>query len=343
MREIRHRRRQEQQRGGEDRRNDAGGVQLERQEGALPLVHLVADLTARIGDRHAPLRPLHEHDEGDDDEHHHDDGEHEAGRDRPLAAHLEQLNDRRGQPRDDAGENDERRSVADAARGYLLAEPDEEHGPPGQRHDRRDAEQEPRVADDAGPSFEADRNAVGLKHRKEDGEIAGVLVEDLAALLALFLDRFERRDHRAQELDDDRGRDIGHDVEREHRHALHGAAREHVEHVENALLLPEKGGLERLRVDAGQRDIGPEAEDDERAQREPDALLELVGLGEGRPVDIGCELFGGRRHGALRAAPGSERSCSEMAFPPRLILARRECPHHMVGAGANANPDAGAP
>src|SRR5271165_4274419 len=32
----------------------------------------------------------------------------------------------------------------------------------------------------------------------------------------------------------------------------------------------------------------------------------------------------------------------EMAFPPRLILGRRDCPYHMVGAGANANPGAGA-
>ena len=57
-----------EQRGGEDRRNDARGVEFQRQERALPLVHLVADLPAGIGDRHPPLRPLHEHDEGDDDE-----------------------------------------------------------------------------------------------------------------------------------------------------------------------------------------------------------------------------------------------------------------------------------
>src|SRR3984885_5900372 len=48
--------------------------------------------------------------------------------------------------------------------------------------------------------------------------------------------------------------------------------------------------------------LGPEPINDQRAEREPDALLEFVGLGEGRPVDIGCELFGGRRHGGF--APG---------------------------------------
>ena len=148
-----------------------------------------------------------------------------------------------------------------------------------------------------GASLEPDRDAVSLEDRQHHRQIARVLVEDLAPLFAFFLDRFERRNDRAQELDDDRRRDIGHDVQREHRHALNGAAREHVEHVEDALLLPKERGLERRGVDAGNRNVGSKPEDDERAQGEPDALLEFVGLGEGGPVDIGCELFGGRRHG----------------------------------------------
>jgi hypothetical protein len=44
--------------------------------------------------------------------------------------------------------------------------------------------------------------------------------------------------------------------------------------------------LERLRegvgIDARHRDIGAEAIDEQRAEREPDALLEILGLGEGR-------------------------------------------------------------
>ena len=132
-----------------------------------------------------------------------------------------------------------------------------------------------------GASLEPDRNAVGLEDRENDRQIARVLIEDLAPLLALFLDRLERRHHRAQELDDDRRGDVGHDVQRKHRHALHGAARKHVEHVEDALLLPEERRLERRGVDAGKRDVGPEPVDDQRAEREPDALLEFVGLGEG--------------------------------------------------------------
>src|SRR5208282_1250965 len=229
-----------------------------------------------------------------------------------------QLDNRLRQSRDNAGEDDQRGAVADAARCDLLAEPDEKHRPAGQRHDRRDNEQKARIADDARAPLEADRDAVGLEHRQDDGEISVVLVEHLAALLALLLDRLQRRHHRTQELDDDRSGDVGHNVQGEHRHALHGAAGEHVEHVQHALLLPEKRGLERLRIDAGQRDVGAETEDDQSAEGEPDALLQFVSLGEGGPVDIGCELFGGRRHGALRAALPRKLLMFTNVFSPRL-------------------------
>ena len=42
------------------------------------------------------------------------------------------------QDRHDAGEDDQRDAVADAARCDLLAEPHQEHGAAGQGHDRRD-------------------------------------------------------------------------------------------------------------------------------------------------------------------------------------------------------------
>ena len=44
-------------------------------------------------------------------------------------------------------------------------------------------------------------------------------------------------------------------------------------------------------IDAGQRDIGAEPVDQERTQREPDALLQFVGLGERAEVKVGRKLF----------------------------------------------------
>jgi hypothetical protein len=46
----------------------------------------------------------------------------------------------------------------------------------------------------------------------------------LRPALAFLLQLFERRRNRRHELDDDGGRDVGHDAEREDRHALDRAA-----------------------------------------------------------------------------------------------------------------------
>ncbi len=74
------------------------------------------------------------------------------------------------------------------------------------------------------------------------------------------------------------------------------AAREHVEHAENAAGLRLEGLREGRRIDAGQRDERAEPENDQRAEREPDALLQILRLGEGAEVQIGSKLLGGGSH-----------------------------------------------
>ena len=90
---------------------------------------------------------------------------------------------------DDAGEDDQRDAVADAARGDLLAEPHQEHRAADQRDHRRDAEEPARIGDDAAAALQPDGDAVGLDQRQQHGAVAGVLVDDLAALLAFLLQR----------------------------------------------------------------------------------------------------------------------------------------------------------
>ena len=74
--EVGDRGRQQQQRRREDRRDDARGVELERQMRGLALEHAIADLTFGILDQQPALRALHEHDESDHrhhrDQHHQD-------------------------------------------------------------------------------------------------------------------------------------------------------------------------------------------------------------------------------------------------------------------------------
>ena len=175
--------------------------------------------------------------------------------------------------------------------GDLLAEPHQEHGAAGQREDGGEAEEPAGIDDDTRRTLEADRNAVGLEYGKHHGQVAGVLVDDLAAGFAFLLQRLELRNDGRHQLQDDRRGNVGHDPEREDRHALDGAAGEHVEHAEDAGRLLLKRLPQRLEVDARQRNVGAQPVDEQRAEREPNALLQLLRLGEGGEVQIGGKLF----------------------------------------------------
>ena len=75
------------------------------------------------------------------------------------------------------------------------------------------------------------------KMREPERAVARVLGDLAPARLALLLERLERGRHHRHQLHDDRGRDVGHDAEREDREARQRPAREHVEHVQDAAAL----------------------------------------------------------------------------------------------------------
>src|SRR3546814_10246883 len=89
-----------------------------------------------------------------------------------------------------------------------------------------------------------------------------------------------------------------------------------VEDVEDAA----RSGLtverrQRDRIDAGKRHERQEAEDDQRADREPDAVLEFGRLTELRKVQVGSKLVGARGHGCFprivrTAPPATRRLCA---------------------------------
>src|SRR5262245_15972449 len=250
------------------------------------------------------------------------------------------------QLRDDAGEDDERDAVADAARGDLLAEPHQEYGAAHQGNDGGDAEEPAWIEHDVARPFEADGDTIALQCREQHGAVARVLVDLPASLLAFLLQLLEMRRDSGHQLNDDRGRDVRHDVEREDRHAPDRAAGEHVEHAEDAALLLAEHVGKRLRIDARNRNVGPEAVDQKRAQREPDALLEFVGLGEGREIEIGNELFcSGDHRGASprRAASAGARpslNYSGLSFLAGLGSLPSAFGLAAFGASASAAPSA---
>src|SRR5262249_59966205 len=70
------------------------------------------------------------------------------------------------------------------------------------------------------------------------------------------------------------------------------------------------------RIDAGQRDIGAEPIDQQRAEREPDPLLEFLGLGERREIEVGGKLFCCRDHGPEAPVPPPKTPTARSGRPP---------------------------
>jgi hypothetical protein len=147
-----------------------------------------------------------------------------------------------GQVGHDAREDDERDAVADAALGDLLTQPHEEGGARGEREHGHGAERPARLVDDVTglrarlvERLEEQRDADALREAQGDGAVARVLVELALASLALLAELLEGLHHDREQRDDDARRHVGHDVQREDGHLLERAAREQVEHPQEAV------------------------------------------------------------------------------------------------------------
>ena len=123
--------------------------------------------------------------------------------------------------------------------------------------------------------------AEGLGEGQADGQVARVLGDLLLADLAFFLQLLQRGDDHGQQLQDDRGGDVGHDPQREEREPREAAAREEVEEAEDAgaaeVVLQ---FLDRVDVDARRGDVGAEPVEQQHRRREGE-LLANVGDAEG--------------------------------------------------------------
>src|SRR5258708_33363665 len=108
--------------------------------------------------------------------------------------------------------------------------------------------------------------------------VAGVLANLARSRFAFLEQSIELRSHRVHELHDDRRRDIRHDAQREDGEAPQRAAREHVEHAEDAALLAGEQIRQHVRIDARHRNMGADAEHHKRAQQEQQAPLQIAVL-----------------------------------------------------------------
>ena len=106
--------------------------------GGLAAHHLAADDALGVLDGDAALGAFDEDDEGDDGDHagdEEDDGDGGECSPGAVAGLVVEVLDAAGQADDDAGEDEQRHAVADAALGDLLTQPHDEGGAGGERED----------------------------------------------------------------------------------------------------------------------------------------------------------------------------------------------------------------
>ena len=224
-----------------------------------PLSRLIGRLLALwILDQNPALRPLDKDDEycqGDDEC---GDTDNKDNIDALLARSAEQIEDRPRHLRNNARKDDQRDPVTNTARRDLLTHPHQEHRTARECGDRCQHEEPLGQAVISG-ARQAHRNAEALNDRKGKRQITGILVDLFPAGLAFLLELLKRRHRRGHHLNNDRGGDVRHHVEREDTHPLDGTAGKHI-HVAQAYR-PDwlaNSCRELIRVNPWQRDVCPE-------------------------------------------------------------------------------------
>ena len=231
--------RQRRDRLGEDDRQDAAHVHLHRQVRALAAVHLAADDALGVLHRQTALGIVDEHDHDDQQQsadvhqHQHPPGEVAVGDVVDLA------DDGVRETGDDAHEQDDRDTVADAELGDLLTKPHDEGGTGRKGQDDDDGS--PDVAGKVGvhEAVVAHHHIVSKALQQADGDraVAGDAGDLLLAFLAAFLlQTLQRGDRNAQELNDDGSVDVRLNGQGEDRCLRERAAGHNVEQSEDRVL-----------------------------------------------------------------------------------------------------------
>ena len=138
---------------------------------------------------------------------------------------------------------------------------------------------------------EEGQEAVRLEHRHRDGQVARVLGDPVAPVLALAAEGLERGHDALHQLHDDRRVDVRVHAEGHDREVRQATAGEQVQEPEQRVALQEGGELRP--IDARHRHGGQEPEDDQQAQDD-------TGSGAGCPAL-------GRRSAAIRTRGPSDR------------------------------------
>ncbi len=189
-----------------------------------------------VVDRDPALAAFHEHHARHDQYSQHADTQQHQDRNFALPCLFERLPYRPGEAGHDTGENQYRNAIADTPFGHLFTQPHQKHRAGDQRRHRDEVKRDiAGVRKPLGGEAAAHGDTLyGCQQQCPVTRILLYLAPPGVAFLAQLLQRRRRRD---QKLRDDRRGNIGHDAQRENTHPLQGAAREHVEQIEDTALL----------------------------------------------------------------------------------------------------------
>jgi hypothetical protein len=191
----------------------------QRKVGGLAAHHLASDDALGVLHRDTAFRALYKDDECNHCDHRdneQDEGDGSEGSPRVVARLLVEVLNAARQADNDAGEDEQRHAVSDAALGDLFAQPHDEGSTGGERDDAHGDELAARNSDHRrGRAGEGERDGEGLNDAQQDGDVTGPLSNLAAAEFAFLLQLGQRLIDDGEQLEDDRCRDVGHDAKRE--------------------------------------------------------------------------------------------------------------------------------
>ena len=191
------------------------------------------------------------------------------------------MNDSTGEASEDTHQDDHGDTVADTLVGDLLTEPHNHHGTCGEDECEEDLHEEAHLYMSTGSFYlilEVQQIGGSLNQEDNNSEVTGVLIELHASALTLFLHLLEAGHYHAEQLDNDRGSDVGHDTQCEDRGLTESTTREHIEQLHQTTAGELAHCFEVSRVDTREHHVTSKAVKHDEQERGDQALAQVLNL-----------------------------------------------------------------
>src|SRR6266568_371081 len=257
--------RKRQHGAGENDRHNAARVDAQRKVSGLSAHYLAPHNPLGVLHWNPPLRAF----DKDDKRNHHDhDRQQQNNADRTkgsaAARLLPEFDGRARQTNDDAGEDDQRHTIANATLRNLFAEPHDERRSSSQRKHGHQHKADARITNQllaADSALQRHGDAKRLHCTQNDGQVAGPLSDFLTSEFAFLLQTGQRFINHGQQLQDNGGGDVGHDAQSENRQTAQVAAAEEIDEAKQTAAGIGKQACQGCGINARRRHVAADAVD----------------------------------------------------------------------------------